>query len=259
MAGRRLWLVLTVTICFSLAAPPRAIAEPFLAAYAGVALLENKDLDTELNLDFGGGPVSIVDGKLQDLEFNTSVVFGGKAGYFFERPVLGGNLGLELEAYHFEPNVDAQRVRFSGTAPGAPTNADVQKADVDVTVVGLNGLYRLPLAQSPEFLHGRVQPYLGVGVGLFIATLSTTTTALDTTKHIDDTDVQPGLQAIAGAKLFLTPHIAVFGEYKFTQTTDFAFHFRVRGTNVGFPVTEVATDRTDLTGHFVSGGIAYHW
>jgi len=38
-----------------------------------------------------------------------------------------------------------------------------------VTVVGLNALYRFRLAEDPQFPRGRFQPYLGMGVGAFIA------------------------------------------------------------------------------------------
>ena len=35
----------------------------------------------------------------KDVGFDTSVLFGGKAGIFFDTPVLVGNVGLELEVY----------------------------------------------------------------------------------------------------------------------------------------------------------------
>jgi hypothetical protein len=42
-----------------------------------------------------------------------------------------------------------------------------------VTTVALSALYRLRFAQSPDFPRGRIQPYVGVGVGAFITSLKT--------------------------------------------------------------------------------------
>ena len=46
-------------------------------------------------------------------------------------PVLGGNFGLELEVYHFQPDIDDQVVRFS--SPGFSGNAFFPSTDVHVT------------------------------------------------------------------------------------------------------------------------------
>jgi opacity protein-like surface antigen len=242
-----------------LALPGLASGESYLEGFAGAAFTDEKNLDTKLKLS--GLPVSVVDGTFKSVDFNTSPVFGGKVGYFFDHPFLGGNFGLELEAYHSEPDVASQNVTFTGQALGAPAEfkTTVQKADIDVTTVAFNLLYRLELYQSDNFPHGRFQPYAGIGFGLFIATLSTTTTPFDTNKRIDDTNVQPGGQALAGARLFLTPHIALFAEYKFVQTAQFTFRFRESGTVGGAPTTETARDQSDLTQHLVLTGIGFHW
>jgi opacity protein-like surface antigen len=241
------------------AVPSLASAEPYLEGFAGAAFTNDKNLDTKLGLS--GLPVSVLDGTLKSVDFNTSPVFGGKVGYFFDRPFLGGNFGLELEAYHSEPDVASQTVTYSGLQLGAPVEfkTTIQKADIDLTTVALNLLYRLELYQSDNFPHGRFQPYAGVGLGLFIATLATTTTPFDTNKKIDDTNVQPGGQILAGARFFLTPHIALFAEYKFIQTAEFTFRFRETGTVGGLPTTETARDQSDLTQHQVLTGIGFHW
>src|SRR5919204_562411 len=59
-------------------------------------------------------------GDLRNLKFETSLLFGGKVGYFFDGRLLGGNVGLEAEAFHFEPNVRQQTARFVGTLGGGP-------------------------------------------------------------------------------------------------------------------------------------------
>src|SRR2546426_847181 len=162
-AGRRGWGVLAAWPLLALTVPAVAAAEPYAALFAGAAFTENSDLKEKLDL----GALSVADGTLKDLRVDTAAVYGGKLGYFFEPRVLGGNVGLELEAYHFKSDVDAQTARVSGTILGAPFNGDVRVAssDIEVTTVALNALYRSPLDTSPDFPRGRFQPYVGAGLG----------------------------------------------------------------------------------------------
>lgn len=237
--------------------PSLAVAEPYLGAYVGTALTEDKDLRTELELN----GVPFVNGRARDLSFHSSVLFGGKAGYFFGQDVFGGNVGAEVDVYHFSPDFGAQQVRFTGTFAGVPGDITtrLQSANIDVTAVTLNFLYRFRLLSAPQYPRGRLQPYVGVGAGAFIATLETRTSVFDVNKEISDTDVRPGIQALGGARFFVMPNLALFAEYKFMQTETFSFTFKESGTTFGFPATETARDRADLTSHLFYGGIAFHW
>jgi opacity protein-like surface antigen len=234
-----------------------ASGEPYVLGYAGAAVTPDRDLRTELELN--GAP--FVDGRAHHLAFDTTVVFGAKAGYFFERSLLGGQLGTELDVYHFRPDVDEQQVRFSGLLAGVAgdTRTTLPSADIEVTAVTLNLLYRFGLVPDARHPRGRFQPYVGIGLGAFIARLATTTSPFDVNKDISDTDVQPGIQVLAGTRWFLTPHLALFAEYKFLQTETFSFTFKEAGTIFGFPVTETARDRADLASHLFYGGIGFHW
>lgn len=253
----RTLLVVALAGGVALLLPCLAVAEPYLAGYVGTAFTDDKDLRTEIELD----GVPFVNGRARDLSFDSSVVFGGKAGYFFEVDLLGGNVGAELDVYHFEPNFGAQTVRFTGTFAGVTGDITtrLQSADIDVTAVTLNLLYRFRLLSDRQYPRGRLQPYVGVGAGAFIATLETRTSTFDANKEITDTDVRPGFQALGGARFFLTRNIALFAEYKFIQTETFSFEFRESGTISGFPVTETARDRAHLTSHLFYGGIGFHW
>jgi opacity protein-like surface antigen len=240
-----------------LVSPLAASGEPYVGVHVGAAFTEKTDLRTRLELN----GTAIVDGDARDLKPETSLLLGGKVGYFFERPVLGGHFGLEAEAYHFEPNVPQQTSRFTGTLGGAPADRQirVQHADLEVTGAALNLLYRWPLATSPELPRGRVQPYIGVGLAVLIAELSTTTTPFDVNTHISDTNVQPALQVLGGVRVFVTPQLALFAEYKFLQSQRFTFDFKEPGTIGGAPLVETARDRADLTSHHLSAGISFHW
>jgi len=230
-----------------LCTPALVAAEPYGGLFVGAALSHDTDIDQKLF------PVTF-----KDVGFDTSIVFGGKAGFFFDTPVLGGNTGLELEIYHFRPDIDRQTVSFS--ANGFTGKTQFNAVDLHVTAVALNALYRLPLARSSEFPRGRVHPYVGVGIGAFIARLETRTTVLDQNMDFGDTDVRPAAQALAGAKVFLTPHLALFGEYRFIRTADFTFNLvSDPGTRLGGTAIEINKLQFDLSTHFLQAGLAYHW
>ncbi len=172
--------------------------------------------------------------------------------------MLGGSLGLELEVYHFEPDIDNQTVRFTGG--GFTGQGSVSASDVQVTTIALNALYRLRLSQSPQLSCGRLQPYVGVGIGAFIATFKAPTRNLDVPITVSDTDVKPGFQALVGTRFFLTRHIAVFGEYKFTHTADFTFNLvSAPGTSQG--ITNVRSRQVQVQPDhaYPRGGLSYHW
>lgn len=237
--------------------PSLVTAEPYLAVYVGGAFTENKDLNTRLALS----GLTILDGDARDIKFDNSVVVGGKVGYFFEPSILGANIGLEAEAFHFQPDVGQQNSRFVGSIAGFPADQTlrVQHADIDVTGAALNLLLRVPLAVSADFPHGRFQPYAGVGLAMLIAKLATTTTPFEVNKDISDTAVQPALQVIAGVRASLSPQIFMFLEYKFLQSRKFTFDFQESGTVGGFPAVETARDRADLTSHHISVGVGVNW
>jgi len=249
--------LMVLTGVFLTSAPP-ALAEPYLAGFAGAAITEDKDLGVMLNLTTGLNTLS-AEGKLKGLEFDTSVLFGAKAGYFFNG-FLGGSFGLEAEGYHFRPDLDDQIVTFSGTVQGVPTTAQVNvRGDLEATGIGLNLLYRFQLARSPAAPRGRVQPYLGLGVGALIAKLELHSVVLDGRPTADDTDVRPALHVIAGARVHLTEHVALFTEYKFIHTGEFEFNLKQTGTLSGTPATESFRVRTRLTGHHLYAGVGFHW
>ena len=248
---------IALVIALLTAAVPPAAAEPYVAGYAGAAFTERKDLRTELELN----GVPFVNGRAHDLKFDTSPVFGGKIGYFFGADLLGGNTGIELDVYHFQPDVPRQTVTFSGLLAGVTgeTRTQIQSADIDITAVTMNALYRFRLLADREHPNGRVQPYLGIGAGAFIAHLSTKTSPFDVNKDIDDTSTRAGFQALAGLRWLVTRHLSVFAEYKFVQTQTFEFRFKESGTIFGLPFTETARDRADITTHLLYGGLGFHW
>jgi opacity protein-like surface antigen len=128
------------------------------------------------------------DGTLfQDLDLQNSISIGGKVGYFPQHRWFG----IEGEVLHTTPHV-----KGLDDAPGI---------HLRVTSVGINFLARYP---------GRTfQPYVGIGGGAVIAHVSNSGGVQS------DTDVTGGLNILAGMRAFVTPHVAVFSEYKYTSAT----------------------------------------
>ena len=60
--------------------PVAVSAEPYLAGFVGAAFTQSKDLATRLDLN----GATVLDGDARGLEFETSLLFGGKVGYFLE-------------------------------------------------------------------------------------------------------------------------------------------------------------------------------
>ena len=138
-----------------------------------------------------------------DFDLKNSLIGGGKIGYFPGH----GPFGIELDAFY--------------TTPHIKNLDDVPGIHMRVTTAAVNFILRYP--------GETYQPYAGVGVGAVIAHLSNS----PTTQR--DSDVAAGLNLLAGIRAFVTPYVAVFTEYKFTQAT-FRFDdaFNGFGTQGGF-------------------------
>ncbi len=221
-----------------------AVAEWYVGGYAGVAIPNGEDIGDRVTLDV----ISLLDGTLMDVDLDTSAVFGGKGGHFFEAVP---RFGVELEFYHFRPDVDSQTVNFDGTILGIPVpgQAVVNDLDIAVTNISLNFLYRHMLMVDQTYPRGRLQPHIGVGGGISIANLEVTGT--------DDRDTVATFHALAGASFFLIPHLAIFTEYKFLQTSDFEFTFSQTDPVTGLTLKEDI--EIDLTTHMIYAGIAWHF
>ena len=88
----------------------------------------------------------------------------------------------------------------------------------------------------------RLQPYAGVGLGVFFARAS------DATGSASDNAV-PGLNVLAGVRYFVTERVALFGEYKYNRAT---FEF----DNVG---ATAAGLKGDYSASHIVGGLSLHF
>lgn len=160
------------------------------------------------------GPFS---GELQDFDMKNSLAYGGKVGVY----PFHGSLGFELDVNHSTPHV-----KNLGDSPGI---------HLGVTNVGANVLLRYPGATF--------QPYLGLGPGILIARLGRSV------ETESDTQVSIGFNFMTGIRAFVTPNVALFTEYKFTDAKfDFSGAF---GSFGGFDSTYRA--------HQLFVGVSYHF
>lgn len=178
---------------------------------------------------------------VQDVGFGGTFLLGFKAGGYFPRKAGSPwpQFGLEIEYYGFDADRDVEKLRPAGDVFGAHHFA--------ANTLALNVLARYPLLRSLELPNGRFQVYAGVGSGIewarveerifFLGFLATT---------VEDRDSGPVFQGLAGMKVFLTPHLALFTEYKYSHASH-SLHFRD------------ITEKFDLRVNHFYGGLAYHF
>jgi len=129
---------------------------------------------------------------VSDLELDKSPSFGGKVGMWFTatRKRLGVDIGVEADVTNFNPDT-----------PGT--------LELNATYFGIHVLARVPMGVTQALPNGRWFPYVGFGGGGQRVTF-------DAPGTTEGRHTAPAFQGLWGAKVFLTKHIAVFGEGKFT-------------------------------------------
>lgn len=186
----------------------------------------------------------IVDVTHKDAELENSAVFGGKITAYTtatRRRFFGLDLGAEIDITRFSPSLKQQVLDTTGTAfNGIPINTrqGVSAADTTATIVAVNFLARKPFGVTKEMPMGRWYPYVGVGGGIQMTSTSS--------RGFSDSDKSPVIQVPAGVTVFLTRHIALFGEYKYTRASH------------TFTLGPVTSELSVASNNFV-GGLAIHF
>jgi len=172
----------------------------YLSGFGGYSFPMNTDLS------FQGSTL------IPDLKLDNSLAFGGKIGMWFTAPrkTLGFDIGVEADAMNFNPDT-----------PGT--------LELNATYFGLHVLARVPIGVTRDLPNGRWFPYIGAGGGGQRVTFQ----APGTTKG---RTTAPAFQGFGGVKLFVTKHIAVFGEGKFTYASH-TFEFQNGPNTAEFGLT----------------------
>jgi len=181
----RNWLSLLVLV----ASVGTAHAEMYVAGQAGEAI---------------PSPLSHVEYSMNNQNWtkthfsqDNSVMYGGKVGYYFDRHPW---LGVETEVYRYTPNFPSQVATNSGGSVMIPT------ADHSIIAWSpMTALVRLP----PGIIPLPIEPYAGVGLGVFFSSVSTSSSSSSST------DV--GFMSQVGLRYRITPRWAAFGEWKYNS------------------------------------------
>jgi opacity protein-like surface antigen len=178
----------------------------------------------------------------EDIGLKNSVVYGGKIGYFL--PDRLNWLGFEAEGFNTTPHFEQQgaipgsHLRVTTAAFNVVARAHMACDDdrTDRSDIGSRGTS--PERDNRGLCH--LQPYVGVGPGVFFAKTSNGTSSSD--------NGVVGFNALAGVRYFVTDKVAFFGEYKYNRAT---FEF------------DSVTGGGGLTGDYsashVVGGLSFHF
>lgn len=171
-----------------------AQAEWYIAAQAGVQVPQ------DLSNIRGTGSFTGVTSN--DLNLRNQIAFGAKVGYFFT-----GHwdwLGLEFDFYHSDVNIERQGITATAPILGATQQNGFTPR---VGLSSNNKVFNLIARYRGE----RFQPYVGVGGGIGESLLRTAPQ--------DETARYPVFNVIAGLKVFMAEHVALFTEYKHNRGT----------------------------------------
>jgi len=170
----------------------KAQAESYFAAQAGYAFPQSLSNGKVTQDGFGGLDIS-------DQPLKNTPMVGAKLGHYFSRVRW---LGVETEVTYSNPHVKQGTVTFS--APGGPP----------VTSPVLAGLHQRVIMWAPVTLlvrypGYRLQPYVGVGPGVFFASLN------GPTAPPGQSGTAIGLNAEAGLRYYITRHWSLSSEGKY--------------------------------------------
>lgn len=218
--------------------PSHGLAQQYLGFYAGGAVpvdgttVARERFSSDLSAKASADNVNLsgLNVSLPETEFDMGLILGARAGYWFEN-LNSPFLGVEAEIYGAFPKISDQNLQMSlsgnsnGTNGAATVTVPVEEADLTIVNVGFNLLARYP--------YGNIQPYAGVGVGIFTGFLddvklkeSATVTIAGSSFTLDqgdfffkeDKQTEPALQLIGGVRGFLSDNVAIFAEYKYVKT-----------------------------------------
>ena len=217
-------------------------AEWFADLFAGVSLTQDHDLTIH-------DPV-VGQGVYRDTEFGTAAAYGVRFGRYFDGLPF---LGLAFDYFSFSPNIPPQAAHRDGcllvTGCGS-FEGHTGRIDIDARAISVDLMLRLPLFKTTAEPNGMLQPYLSLGVPMFITTVTPRSTRQFRNQD-DETQVSVGYKGAAGVSYRIVSNLHLFGEYRFTHTSiDLDLHNAV--------VREASVD-TKLNTHSFLLGLSARW
>lgn len=216
-------LCLISLLCSSDPAP----AEMYIAGQAG-ATLPNAFSDVKLS-----GSNYPQGGTMTDTPLKSSVMYGGKLGYYFESLKW---LGIETEVFTATPH--AKQYMATATVPAGSATFVQPGGSVRATTWAFNLLVRHQM--------GNFEPYAGIGPGIFFASYGAPNGA-GGMSNASDTSI--GLNTQLGLRYRLTDHVALFGEWKYNSASMKFDRATLPGTNI----------EGQYSAHILAVGLGYHF
>jgi opacity protein-like surface antigen len=201
--SRSSWAIAAwAVIALSLAAD-RATAQGYLDVYGGAAFTSDDELVTRL----AGSSLR------DDVDFDPSAEVGIRGGMWF--PDLPW-LGIASDLSYFE--LDGPSSGVDHTVGGVPVRTG-ENVDIDVFPISVLLMLRTKLFMLPCGSQFGLQPYVGVGPGLFVSWVHDDALTIGigaNEESIDDISYEIGLDTRGGLRLHVTPWVSLFAEYRFT-------------------------------------------
>lgn len=209
-----------------------ASAEGFVSVRAGAAFTQ-KD----------SNPTVGSRGAFGEADFDDSVTGGVRGGYWID---AFDYLGVALDISAFATDLDSVT---SAITPAGTTATTFLTSDFDIvaTPLSLLALARFPFLRSEKHPHGQVQPYVGIGPGLFV------TAARYDALDYNGVGVDVGLDVVGGVSYKFNKLIGLFVEYRFTR-----YEGKLEGDADNIRVNDLEFE-FDLHTHHVTVGVGFHF
>jgi opacity protein-like surface antigen len=164
------------------------------------------------------------------------MMYGLKFGYYFDSIKW---LGFEAELFNSNPHIK-QQTATATNATGSVTGT--------VPGTSLRVLNLAPINIVVRYQMGRLEPYAGVGMGIFMVNLKDGATGLTTSNS------KIGLNTQVGLRYFVVENVSVFGEWKYNRVgLDFHSFTAVPAQSTG------GGYKGDFSAHIFAFGIGYHF
>ena len=214
-------------LCLMLSGRP-AYAEMYSAGQMGMSIPNSLS-----NIEGMGGNTGTT---ISNLNLANSFMYGLKFGYYFDSLKW---LGIETEVFNSTTHIKQQTATASnatgsltGTVPGASLRV-LNWAPVNIVV---------------RYQMGKLEPYAGVGLGIFITSLKDGATGL----YSSSTNV--GLNTQLGLRYLIAENVALFSEWKYNRAS-----FNFPGFS-GVPAQSTGGGyQGDYSAHILAFGVGYHF
>lgn len=212
-----LLIFLSTTILATFAFSASAHAEFVLSAYGGA--IDTMDADVKLSRP-GGTDLTFSDVSWNDKSFEGPIYYGLRLNYWFSDD---SNWGVCIDFTHAkmyaqlndEVNVSGTRagVNVTGTEPLNNTFEELSFSH-GYNLLIFNGTYRwFPKGSRDNTFLGRLQPYVGLGLGIAVPHVEVDITGSKTEEY---QYTGPAFQGFGGVNIDVYKNLSIFLEYKLT-------------------------------------------